>query len=200
MIVINDDTPADVTEHIHILPIPPNVHDETNTNVSIVSNDDLQTITKESRKTMAVKTFTSIMCPAMKSLFSYKTKDDALMWKQGKLLNCAGKVSGKYRDFVNIEDTEASNIACINWIDEVLEWQPIDEHITLIIGSKIEDHATQYVKHEELEKWKKFNVYKEIDDDGQQVISSCWACTEKHTEGKIVKARLVAGGYEECNK
>ena len=127
-----------------------------NTNVSIVSNDDLQTITQESRETMDVKTFTSIMRPAMKSLFSYKTKDDDLIWKQGKLLSHARKVSGKYREFVNIEDT--SNITCINWIDVVLEWQPIDEHITLMTGSKLEDHATQYAKHEELENWEKFNV------------------------------------------
>ena len=28
-------------------------------------------------------------------------------------------------------------------IDEVLEWQPIDIHRTLITGSKLEDHATQ---------------------------------------------------------
>ena len=50
----------------------------------------------------------------------------------------------------------------------------------------------------ELENWKSFSVYKEIPDEGQSTINTCWVVTEKSSDGKkIMKARLVARGFEE---
>ena len=52
----------------------------------------------------------------------------------------------------------------------------------------------------ELRKWKEHEVYQEVEDEGQPLISTRWVCTEKDSEkGKIVKARLVARGSEEDN-
>lgn len=53
----------------------------------------------------------------------------------------------------------------------------------------------------ELENWKKFDVYSEVDDDGEMgkaAISTRWVLTEKGDgKSKTVKARLVARGFEE---
>ena len=53
-------------------------------------------------------------------------------------------------------------------------------------------------KFNELDKWKKCEVYEEIKVNGQNTISVHWVCTEKDTEkGKVTKACLVAHGYKE---
>ena len=52
-------------------------------------------------------------------------------------------------------------------------------------------------KLDELENWKKNNVYTEVDNKGQEIISVRWVLSEKTQEGVLkVKARLVAQGFE----
>ena len=49
-----------------------------------------------------------------------------------------------------------------------------------------------------MNKWKQHNVYEEVENQGQSAISTRWVCTENETEnGKLIKARLVARGFEE---
>ena len=53
-------------------------------------------------------------------------------------------------------------------------------------------------KQVELQNWKDMEVYEEIKDQGQKVISTRWVITEKICEGqKGAKARLVARGFED---
>ena len=53
-------------------------------------------------------------------------------------------------------------------------------------------------KQVELQKWKDMEVYEEIEDQGQNFISTRWVITEKICEGqKGAKARLVARGFED---
>ena len=49
-------------------------------------------------------------------------------------------------------------------------------------------------KKVELEKLKSFGMYQEVDDEGQERISTTWALLNK---GNEVRARIVARGYEE---
>ena len=50
----------------------------------------------------------------------------------------------------------------------------------------------------EIENWVKNEVFEEVEDTGQNVITVRWVVTEKENEGKtITKARLVARGFEE---
>ena len=47
-------------------------------------------------------------------------------------------------------------------------------------------------------KWSQMDVFDEVENTGQQLISTRWICTEKIKGGKLVcKARLVARGFEE---
>ena len=46
-------------------------------------------------------------------------------------------------------------------------------------------------KQDEQEKWKNFNVYTEVPDQGQERMNGCWVCTRKTVDGKeIPKATL----------
>ena len=64
-----------------------------------------------------------------------------------------------------------------------------------------EHHKPECVaaKARELEAFKDFEVYREVEDKGQERLSSRWVLTDKSTsEVKKVKARLVCRGFEEA--
>ena len=66
--------------------------------------------------------------------------------------------------------------------------------------SKVEelDDEVVHAKEKELSNLEKNDVFKEINYNGQYLISTRWVFTKKIKEGKkIVKARLVARGFEE---
>ena len=51
---------------------------------------------------------------------------------------------------------------------------------------------------DELDKWKEYQVYEEVEDAGQDAITVKWVVTEKKQDGVSgVKAQLVAWGFEE---
>ena len=46
---------------------------------------------------------------------------------------------------------------------------------------------------DELDKWKEYQVYKEVEDAGQDAITTKWVVTEKKQDGNSrIKTRLVA--------
>ena len=58
-------------------------------------------------------------------------------------------------------------------------------------------------KHKEIENLIKFDVFEEVDDCGQERISSRWVITEKQkSDGQKsqIKGRIVAKGYQEGKK
>ena len=59
--------------------------------------------------------------------------------------------------------------------------------------------AVALAKLDEIKKWRDNEVYEEVVDVGQRVISVRWVVTEKFKRGVLVtKARLVARGFEEA--
>ena len=82
--------------------------------------------------------------------------------------------------------------------EELHEWRIKNESVLM---SRSERHDVLEAKQKELENWIDYDVYEEVDDKGQNCISVTWVITEKTSDGKqIVKARLVARGYEDENK
>ena len=49
-------------------------------------------------------------------------------------------------------------------------------------------------KFDEIEKWKDYDIYTEVENVGQKVKSTRWVNTVKNG---IIKSRLVAQGYED---
>ena len=75
--------------------------------------------------------------------------------------------------------------------------KPIEDEVSVALTS-VATNPVHTAKCKELENWKSFDVYEEIQDEGQSTTNTHWVVTEKSSDGKkIVKARLVARGFEE---
>ena len=66
-------------------------------------------------------------------------------------------------------------------------------NLVLIPRSRHEDKDCVEAKKMELEKLSSFGVYQEVDDEGQERISTTWVLWNK---GNELRARIVPRGYE----
>ena len=115
----------------------------------------------------------------------------------GKVISRAGKATGKYSNCYNIcKDSDGE----VEWIDlsrDVSDWYVIEDDKEIFILKKCD--LVQEAKQLEVDSWVKNGVFEEVEDCGQEFISVRWVITEKIKDGKeVVKARLVARGYEEA--
>ena len=77
--------------------------------------------------------------------------------------------------------------------EQITEWSKIQEEILFSANNSPEVLKAQ---QDELDKW--HEVYDEVDDLGQEAISTRWVLTETVIDDStVVKARLVARGFEE---
>ena len=72
----------------------------------------------------------------------------------------------------------------------------VDEEVLAVMVPKEQRNSTECMvaKMEELAKLKAFDTYTEVEDEGQDNITTTWVLTEK---GKDVRARLTARGFQE---
>ena len=119
----------------------------------------------------------------MKSTVQYKPKDET-SWKTVTILGRGGKATGKYKNFLNVMDTQTKEQDCIDWKNDVEEWIPIDSEVVLITGSKLYDLEVEQAKVNELNKWKQHNVYEEVENQGQSAISTMGLHRERNREWK----------------
>ena len=85
---------------------------------------------------------------------------------------------------IDFTDKEVQRLLCIE-----------EDNLTFNVGmSKESNTKIREAKELEIKKFGEFEVYKEVKDTGQSVVSSRWIITEKDSK---VKARLVARGFEE---
>ena len=112
-----------------------------------------------------------------------------------KIISRAGKATGRYKHCYNVkQDSDGS----VQWVDlsRVNDLKLIDEHEESEV--LFNNDEIMEAKYNEIESWKKNGVFEEVEDLGQQLISTRWIITEKQKEGiTFIKARLVARGFEE---
>ncbi|KAK4327467.1 hypothetical protein Pmani_002131 [Petrolisthes manimaculis] len=135
---------------------------------------------------------------------------DSNDWTKATILSHAGKVTGKYKTWLNIQD-DGCDPKSIDWITGVKQWEyEPQDHISdtslsecnevFLSVSRQYDKDVLAAKQAELENWKKFKVFEEVSDRGQPSMSVRWVCTEKDVDGETkVNARLVARGFEESH-
>ena len=140
-------------------------------------------------------------------------------WSDMKLVSRAGKVSGRFKNCWNMKDCDSGE-ECYVDLDKV-EWVYKEEEVPnqsnvaqldstrfspetseeCLVSSEVAKFQKESVlkaKMEELDSWKKNNVYTEVEDVGQERISVRWVVSEKVVDNKIgIKARLCARGFEE---
>ena len=136
-------------------------------------------------------------------------------WVQATILG-RGKVTGRYKNWfkesrqdgkdnhsVDLENVEyevvPANIEVPVDAEEVpanAEEAPVNtEEAFIVLVPK--DHGSEsclLAKKEELNKLAEFNTYKEVENTGQDFITTTWVMSKK---GDAIKARLVARGFEE---
>ena len=90
----------------------------------------------------------------------------------------------------------------MNW-DEVMWWREIESEQILILREIKENSQNRQevleAKEREFNNLKENNVFDWVEDCGQESVSCKWVITEKQKEdgSKMLKARLVAQGFEE---
>ena len=135
---------------------------------------------------------TNNVLPKVKSMVLAKISDED-DFKQLKIISRAGKASSaKYSTWLNVQDVETQEISPIDW-KNVQEWKELPVEEVLISNGYNPDELLS-AKFEEIKKWKDYDVYTEVENVGQKVISTRWVNTVK--DG-IIRSRLVARGYED---
>ena len=138
----------------------------------------------------------SLTVPKKGSRISYRLNDDENLHK-ALVLGRAGKATGANKYWINIE-REDKTLGSLN-LENVTEMKELEQSVFFGVAHS-NDLETRQAMAKELESWKDLGVYVEEEDVGQQCISTRWVITEKYKEGsRVVKARLVARGFEERN-
>ena len=113
------------------------------------------------------------------------------------VLGRCGKFNGKNKYWINVEHPDKT-LGSLN-TENMESLEEIEEEVFLT-SSRSSDVDVLQALTDELDKWKDMDVYEAVHDEGQSCISTRWVITEKYKEGKkVVKARLVARGFEENN-
>mgnify|MGYP001795813812 CR=1 FL=1 len=144
------------------------------------------------------KIFDNKVLPKKRQFIEYKLENEN-EWQKCQIISRAGKVTGKYKDFYNILKLNDNSIKDLNW-KMVEQWKSYSGQEDIFIVEKTKDEDILAAKVTEINSWKENNVYKIMEYVGQPAISSRWVITEKIVNGeKVIKARLVARGFEEDN-
>lgn len=137
----------------------------------------------------------------------YKT-DEKDNWIDGIVLGNAGKVKGTNKNLYNIQSPEGRDSSI--FADKVNSLERKEHETILSIQEDSEvffarnpDPETikdiEQAKMKEIENFKYFQVFEEVKKENLKpnvpIISSRWIIQEK--EGGVIKARIVARGYEE---
>ena len=163
--------------------------------------------------------------PMRNTTVKYKL-DDEIGWTKAKVIHRQPKQTGTYKHWVNVHVEEAEQPVCVNW-QHVREWKevtddlavddtvvddiPVDENeIDELHGNDDDEEEVLLIKYDSKSPKVKEAMDKEIGNlinndvfdtvpyDNQQTVSSKWILTEKFKDGnKVIKARLVARGFEE---
>ena len=134
-------------------------------------------------------------------------------WINATVLSRAGKSTGKYSKWLNVHPDNGQAKA-VDFESNIQNWEyltndnleaeiaPAVNTDEIFISSSMEKNDDVFkAKKLELDNWKNFNVYEEVENQGQSALSVRWVCTEKCLDGeKKIKARLVARGFEEVHK
>ena len=113
-----------------------------------------------------------------------------------EIISRAGKASSKNHKYCfNLKKSDNT----VEWYDmskDISDLRQVAEHEEMLVLFINEDVLA--AKEREMKNWQDNQVYTEVEDNGQPVISVRWVITEKRKNGEsVIKARLVARGFEE---
>lgn len=135
-------------------------------------------------------------------------------WRKAKVRQTQPRANGRYKNWVNVDEDEEP--VCIKWTD-VDQWRELSgesdkseesdeeesdgaEQVVLLTGIQQQAKEVIMAKEKEIDNMRKHDVFECVPNTGQPSVSSRFVITEKIKDGeRVVKARLVARGFEENN-
>ena len=115
-------------------------------------------------------------------------------WKKVKVLGPAGKKTGGNRSWVNVQDEHNCKYSLD--LESVEDWEVAANIDEVLVVSNHDGFSD--AKLEELERWKEFDAFEEVENVGQKYITGCWVCNRKESDGKLVnRAWYVIRGFQE---
>ena len=116
-----------------------------------------------------------------------------------KVLSQQPKRNGKNGNWLNVHVDGDDDPSSVNW-DDVSEWKEVEaeEEFALLTSAEQLSQEVVDAKEREIVNLIENDVFDEVNDDGQPRVSCKWVVTSKVKDDKnVVKARLVARGFEE---
>ena len=191
---VSDDDSEDECEIIDNIPIQTGPSPSDTTGVDVIDKN----LKTNAQKSSALKkgSTLSVKLPNSDS------------WSEVKLTSRAGKAVGKYKMCWNTIDKNSGAEGYIDFED--VEWKipepennpsnTISNEECLVADTikNICDNQIMKAKLDELNNWKTNEVYKEVNNQGQEYVSVRWVTTTNLIDKKVIcKARLCARGFEE---
>ena len=110
------------------------------------------------------------------------------------VLGRAGKCSGKNKTWFNLKDITADKHISVDF-NQIKGWKNSEEDV--LIADSSDNVEILEAKQAELWNWTTHNVYEEVNDNDQKVISLRWVLSQKYKDSDIVdKAHLLVRGFE----
>ena len=112
-------------------------------------------------------------------------------WIKATVLGRAGKVTGKNKNWYNVQKTESEKQKSVDLGQ--LQWKKIEknhdtENFDIVLKAEAQSDECTVAKESELQKLKQFDTYEEVNDTGQWTLSTRWVINNKNG---VTKARLV---------
>ena len=157
-------------------------------------NNENATVSASNTKGVDNPTIEHNILPKVKSKIIYFNPDSE-SWNEALVLGRAGKCKGKNKTWFNLKDITADKHISVDF-NQIKGWKNLEEDV--LIADSSDNVEILEAKQAELRNWTTHNVYEEVDDNDQKVISLRWVLSQKYKDSGIVyKARLVARGFEE---
>ena len=113
----------------------------------------------------------------------------------GTIHSRAGKSTGKFKSCYNIKKNDDC-VSCYDIEKDFSELDILPDNNEMLVLYNSDDVSN--AKEQEINNWMRNDVYEEVENIGQSVISLRWVITEKIKDKTVItKARLVARGFEE---
>ena len=115
-------------------------------------------------------------------------------WVTARITGRAGKATGKYKNWYNVQDNESNEQRSIDLGQYIWKKMTDGENNVNVATCKVQDNGIGLAKEAELKKLCQFDTYEEVENKDQPTLTTRWVITNKDGQAK---ARLVVRGFEE---
>ena len=110
----------------------------------------------------------NVVLPKVKSTITFRVKNST-GWRKGVIHGNAGKATGKYRNYLNVENNETGEIRYYDFERDILEWFPVAKEV--LVSTNFDEVSVAMAKEQELDSWKGNNMFTEVPNENQPHVT-----------------------------